>query len=486
MKNPGLIVLLLVCAFLGHPAQGQQGGIENLRQTGKAFAAVAREVSPSVVSVRIEKDSAGVSGDTLPFGEDMPFRDDLLKRFFGDLLPGMPETEAPRGRRRLVGQGSGFFFSVDDGLLADRAYILTNYHVVEDADSIQVSLQDGREFQARVKGADPQSDVAVLEIDTADVTPLPLGDSATLEVGEWVLAIGNPFGLQHTLTVGVVSAKGRTSLGISDYEDFIQTDASINPGNSGGPLVNLDGKVVGMSTAIFSRSGGYMGIGFAIPVNLAVNVANQLIEHGSVVRGYLGVVIQTLTPQLAGAFDLDNTQGVLVAQVGPDTPAAEAGLRQGDIIVAYRGKPVTEMGDFRNRVALTTPGSRVELAILRDGKRQTLHVEIGRLERDKLASLDTPQSAGQFGLTVQTLTPPLAEQFGVQPGEGVVVTAVERGSVADLAGIEVGSVILQVNQVAVNSAETFARAVAKSRADNQLLLLLKKGELQQYVILKQR
>jgi serine protease Do len=286
--------------------------------------------------------------------------------------------------------------------------------------------------------------------------------------------------------VGVVSAKGRTSLGISDYEDFIQTDASINPGNSGGPLVNLDGKVVGMSTAIFSRSGGYMGIGFAIPVNLAVNVANQLIEHGSVVRGYLGVVIQTLTPQLAGAFDLDNTQGVLVARVGPDTPAAEAGLRQGDIILAYRGKPVTEMGDFRNRVALTAPGSRVELAILRDGKRQTLGVEIGRLERDRLASLGTPQRAGQFGLTVQTLTPPLAEQFGVQPGEGVVVTAVEQGSVADLAGIEVGAVILQVNQAAVNSAETFARAVEKSRADKQLLLLLKKGELQQYVILKQR
>ncbi|MEW7984075.1 MAG: Do family serine endopeptidase [Candidatus Sedimenticola endophacoides] len=377
------LILLMVFASAAHALDG---GVESLRQTGKAFASVARAVSPSVVFIQVEGKAspAAIGGFSSPFGQEFPFGDDLFKRFFGDQFPGvprMPKPEAPKGERRAIGQGSGFVFAAKDGLLSDKTYILTNNHVVEDAEKIRVKFQDGREFDAKVTGRDPQSDVAVLEIKAGGLSPLRWGNSSRLEVGEWVVAIGNPFGLSHTLTVGVVSAKGRTSVGINDYEDFIQTDAAINPGNSGGPLVNLDGEVVGINTAIFSRSGGYMGVGFAIPSNLAKAIANQLIEHGEVTRGYLGIVIQQLTPDLAESFDIDSGKGILVAQVSEDSPAEKAGLRQGDVIVEYRGEPVSDVGGFRNRVSLTAPGSTETVTVLRGGKRKTLQVTIGRLHR---------------------------------------------------------------------------------------------------------
>jgi len=379
MNNKPLIrILLFALVFVMLPVLAQEGGIESLRQTGKAFASVARAVSPSVVFIQVEgkASSPAITGFSSPFGDESPFNDDLFERFFGEQFRGIPRQEAPRGKRRTIGQGSGFVFESKDGLLSDKSYILTNNHVVENADKIRVKLKDGREFTAEVAGADPQSDVAVLEIDTGVLPALPLGDSSKLEVGEWVVAIGNPFGLSHTLTVGVVSAKGRTSLGINDYEDFIQTDAAINPGNSGGPLVNLDGEVVGINTAIFSRSGGYMGVGFAIPIDLAKGIANQLMDTGEVTRGYLGIVIQALTPELAESFDLENKAGILVAQVTEDSPAAQAGLQQGDVIVAYQGKPVMDVGSFRNRVSLTLPGSREQLTIIRGGKRHGITVPL--------------------------------------------------------------------------------------------------------------
>jgi serine protease Do len=297
------------------------------------------------------------------------------------------------------------------------------------------------------------------------------------------VAIGNPFGLSHTLTVGVVSAKGRTSVGINDYEDFIQTDAAINPGNSGGPLINLDGEVVGINTAIFSRSGGYMGVGFAIPSNLAKAIANQLIEHGEVTRGYLGIVIQPLTPDLAESFGIDSGKGILVAQVSEDSPAEKAGLRQGDVIVEYRGEPVTDVGSFRNRVSLTAPGSTEAVTVLRDGNRKTLRVTIGKLTEEKLIAQGPAQSLDEIGLTVQSMTPQLAEQFDAKPGEGVVVTEVRPGSIAAMAGIETGSVILQVNREPIGSAADFQRAVKESAADKRVLLLVRKGGMQRYVAL---
>ncbi len=480
--------ILLLLVFLVSPVWALDGGVESLRQTSKAFASVAREVSPSVVFVHVEGKASGstITRFSSPFGKQWPFEDDLFKRFFGDQLPGMPklpEPDTPGRERRAIGQGSGFVFATKDGLLSDKTYIVTNNHVVEAADRIRVKFQDGREFDAEITGRDPQSDVAVIEIEASGLPALAWGDSSQLEVGEWVVAIGNPFGLRHTLTVGVVSAKGRTGVGINDYEDFIQTDAAINPGNSGGPLVNLDGEVVGINTAIFSRSGGYMGVGFAIPSNLANTIAAQLIDQGKVTRGYLGVVIQQLTPDLAESFEIEPGQGILIAQVSEDSPAEKAGLRQGDVIVAYRGQPVKEIGSFRNRVSLTPPGSTESLTILRGGKRSTLDVTIGELTEDKLIAQGPAQRTEEIGLTVQTLTPQLAEQFDAEPGKGVIVTQVRPGSIAAMAGIETGSVVLQVNRKAVTSAAEFARAVQEGAKEKRVLLLIRKDEMQRYVVL---
>lgn len=481
IQKHSLISVLLIM-FLALPAFAQEGGIENLRQTGKAFASVARKVSPSVVFVQVEStQKEDIQSQFFP-----PLGDEFFRHFFGDPSQRQPHGGGQQQERHLVSQGSGFVFKSEDGLFTDRTYILTNNHVVENADDIKVTFQDGEEFDAKVKGTDPKSDIAVIEVNKAGFPALKWADSSKLEVGEWVLAMGNPFGLSHTLTVGVVSAKGRTSLGISDYEDFIQTDAAINPGNSGGPLVNLDGNVVGVNTAIFSRTGGSMGVGFAIPSNLAKNIANQLIDKGKVIRGYLGIVIQTLTPDLAKSFGVERSKGILVAQVSDDSPAAKAGLKQGDVIVSYKGKPVTDIGDFRNRVALTPPGSREKLTIIRDGDRREVSVTIGELSKAKtMAQARKPEAetSSELGITVHTVTPDLAEQFKIKSGEGVVVTDVDEGSIAALGGIRSGDVILQVDRKPVNSAAEFNRAINKASDEKRVLLLVSSGDGQRYVVL---
>jgi len=479
--------VLFLVAIITLPVQAMDGGIEGLRQTGKAFASVGKAVSPSVVFIQVEGKEAGSNITQLPspFGNEWPFGDDLFKRFFGEEFRGIPkmQPQEPRGERRSIGQGSGFVFAAEGGVFSDSTYILTNNHVVEDADKIRVKFQDGREFEAKVKGNDPQSDVAVIEIKASGLPAIPMADSSKVEVGEWVVAIGNPFGLSHTLTVGVVSAKGRTSVGINDYEDFIQTDAAINPGNSGGPLVNLDGEVVGMNTAIFSRSGGYMGVGFAIPSNLIKAIASQLIDDGKVERGFLGIIIQQLTPELAESFDIEQGQGILVSDVSEDSPAERAGLRQGDVIVSFAGEPAKEIGNFRNRVSLTPPGRKEKLIIVREGKRLTLDVTIGKLTKDKMVAQGSSQSTDEIGLSVQTLTPQLAERFGAEQGEGVVVTEVRSGSIASMAGIETGTIILQVDRKMVKNAAEFGQAVKKASAKRRVLLLVRKGDIQRYVAL---
>ncbi len=482
------LFLLLIC-FAALSAHALNGGVENLKQTGKAFASVAKSVSPSVVFIQVESkaQNSTITQFSSPFGDEWPFGDDLFKRFFGEDFSGIPRGpnfDTPQSERQTIGQGSGFVFAAKKGLLSDKTYILTNNHVVADADRILVKFQDGREYDAKVTGRDPQSDIAVIEIKVGGQPVLSLADSAQLEVGEWVVAIGNPFGLSHTLTVGVVSAKGRTSLGINDYEDFIQTDAAINPGNSGGPLVNLDGAVVGINTAIFSRSGGYMGVGFAIPINLGKAIANQLIEKGEVTRGYLGIVIQPLTADLAESFGIDPGQGILIAQVTKNSPADKAGLREGDVIVAYNGKPINDVGSFRNLISLTPPGSQKPLTIVRESKKKKLAIVIGELTNDsQVVAQDTTQNTADIGLTVQTITPQLAQQLDAKPGEGVVVTKVHSGSIAAMAGIEVGSVILQVNRKAVKSAADFKRAVKDNSGKKQMLLLIRKDNMQRYVAL---
>jgi len=470
---------LIACVVVSFASAGTvaQVGVESLRESSRAFASVAQQVSPSVVFIQTER---SVQAQQNPFSS--PFGDDFFDRFFGEPFPGSPRQQPP-SQRRAVGQGSGFVFSVDERLLNDKAYILTNNHVVEGADTITVTFNDGREFDAEITGTDPQSDVAVIEISGEDLPALALGDSDDLEVGEWVVAIGNPFGLSHSLTVGVVSALGRTSLGLSDYEDFIQTDAAINPGNSGGPLVNLDGEVIGINTAIASRSGGYMGIGFAIPSNLARSIADQLMSSGEVTRGYLGIVIQDMTPDLAESFDLDTTQGILVAQVSPDSPANAAGIKQGDIIVAYQGQDVTSVGAFRNQVSLTSPGTQARLTVIRDGDRVDLNVTLGALEGAQVATQDAVESAEQIGVSVQTMTPELARQFDMEAGRGVVVTQVVPGSVAETAGIQAGMVILEVNRNSVTSAEEFNSAIASASDEQRVLLLIRTNGGQRFVVL---
>ena len=477
-RKPALHLIILATTFImlwlsAGAASAEDDAIASLRQTGKAFASVAKSVSPAVVFIQVEKDAQPASNQ-FPAGPNG--NEEFFRFFFGPGFHGQSPSQ-PRNQP-MIGQGSGFIISKD-------GYILTNNHVVGDADKVTVKLQDGREFDAKTIGADPHSDVAVVKIDGKDLPYLKLGNSDDLQVGEWVIAIGNPFGLSHTLTVGVVSAKGRSGVGLADYENFIQTDAAINPGNSGGPLVNLDGEVVGMNTAIFSRSGGYMGIGFAIPVNMLISVKDQLIKEGKVTRGYLGVVIQPLTQDLADSFGLKMQQGILISQVSDDSPAAKAGLKPGDVIIELDGKPAGNIGQFRNQIAMTKPGETRTLNVLRDGKNKRVKVKIGTLTEEAQAGMGGASSSQtELGLRVQTLTPDLAEQLGISDTTGVVVTEVEPGSVAALAQIEPGTIIRQVNRKPVKSAQAFEKMISATSKGDTVLLLIEKDGFARFVALR--
>jgi len=312
-----------------------------------------------------------------------------------------------------------------------------------------------------------------------------LADSDTLEVGEWVIAIGNPYGLSHTVTAGIVSAKGRSDFGLTTYEDFIQTDAAVNPGNSGGPLLNLDGEVVGINTAILSRSGGNVGIGLAIPVNMAKSVYTQLVESGTVVRGFLGVRPQDIDSDLAAALGLDDAKGVILPEVTKGSAADKAGVKKGDIVLEFDGKPVENDVDFRRRVAMKKPGSEVEMVVLRDGKRKTLTVELGeRPSTEELAAESgQPQVQKQLGLTVQNLTEELAGRFGYEGMRGVVVTSVEPGSAVAEVGIRSGMLIEEVNRAQVSNTKEFNRLIEKAGQEDAVLLLVNNGRNSVYVVL---
>ncbi|MBW6513071.1 MAG: DegQ family serine endoprotease [Desulfuromonadaceae bacterium] len=466
-------MVLGVGAVAPAAVHAQEQGVENLRQSGQAFRSVAKKVSPAVVFIQVEQEVSRRNPSQYFSPFDSPFNDEFFRRFFGQ----PPRSQRPRQQapqRHTIGQGSGFIISPD-------GYILTNNHVVEDADKVRVTLHDGQEYVAEIVGADPPSDLAVIKINESDLPFLRLGDSEQLEVGDWVLAVGNPFGLSHTLTAGIVSAKGRSGMGLSDYENFIQTDAAINPGNSGGPLVNLNGEVVGINTAIFSRNGGYMGIGFAIPVNMAKQIRSQLIEHGAVIRGRLGVYIQDLTRELAQSFGLDNEQGVLVSQVLEDTPAAAAGLKRGDIIQQLDGKDVGKVTDFRNRIALTPPKTRVTLRILRDGRTQLITATIGTLDDAQGAAAAGERDVPELGLNLQELTPELAARLGYEGERGVVVAVVKPGSAAADAGLERGVLIQEIDRQVVTSPAQAIKLLTQGKAH---LLLIRQGEGSRYLALK--
>ncbi|MEF3168073.1 MAG: DegQ family serine endoprotease [Deltaproteobacteria bacterium] len=452
----------------------EYGDIAVLDKTSKAFAAVSKAAMPAVAFVQVEK-SMDQKGSGAPFQFQDPFEffnDPFFERFFGPHF----RKQQPQPRKfRQRGQGSGFIISPD-------GYLLTNNHVVEGADTIKVKLADGREFTAAVVGTDPQSDVAVIKVDGKNLPYLRLGDSDKLDIGEWVIAIGNPFGLQQTVTVGVVSAKGRSRLGINDYEDFIQTDAAINPGNSGGPLINIHGEVVGMNTAIVSRSGGYMGIGFAIPINMAKAIKDQLIASGKVTRGWLGVIIQQMDEDLAKSFGLTSKEGILVAEVTPDSPADKAGLKDGDVIIRMNGQKVTDVAELRNKIALMPPGTTLDLEIIRDGKPVSVTATIG--EQPQTVGMGTRSEILQsLGFSVQELTPELAEHFGYPQGHGVLISEVDPDGLAAQIGMKPGQLIEEVNRQPVKNVREFMSALAASKDSKRVLLRVREGEFSRYVAL---
>ncbi|WP_157605452.1 DegQ family serine endoprotease [Schlesneria paludicola] len=452
--------------------------IQNLQQSGQAFAAIAKKLSPAVVSLKVEKKAANESIGGLP-GDDQsnPLNDELLKRFFGDRMPEQfRQRQAPQQRHAVVGQGSGFVVSSD-------GYILTNHHVVGDTTKVTVKFSDGREMLAKVVGSDAQSDVAVIKVDATNLAIVPMGDSSKTEVGEWVLASGAPFGLTQTVTAGIVSAVGRNSVGITNYENFIQTDAAINPGNSGGPLVNMHGEVIGINTAIFSRNGGSVGLGFAIPIDMAKQVYEQIVEHGSVVRGYLGVRIQPLTQDLAEKFGLNDHHGILVGEVQKGTPGDKAGLKQADVIVELDGKKIEEAAAFRNAIAMKSPGSRVNLTVVRDGQRITVPATLDKLpETANVVAESAAKPANSWGFSVQTLTPDLAKKFGYSQDSGVIITEVTPNSPAADAGLEPGMLVQQVNRRSVHSADEFNDAMQQDA--KSMLLLVSNAQGSRFLVLK--
>jgi serine protease Do len=419
----------------------------------QSFADLAEELGPTVVNIKATKveKTRGFQQPNLPEG---PFGD-----FFRQMPP-FPEN------RPMQGAGSGVIISSD-------GYILTNNHVVEGATELTVTMSNKKEYKADIVGRDPKTDLALLKVDTGEDLPsAAMGDSEQLRVGDWVLAIGNPFGLKHTVTSGIVSAKGRI-IGAGPYDDFIQTDASINPGNSGGPLFDMEGRVVGINTAIIPQG---QGIGFAIPINTAKPLIPQLREKGVVSRGYLGVQIQSVTPDLARALRIEEQKGALVADVVPEGPADKAGIKRGDLIVAYNSKNVEESHDLPQIVAATPDGEEAMVTLVRNGKKKEIPVKIGRLPSDGVIAEETHQTAqGKWGLMFEDLSPDIAGRLGIKNDKGVIISAVQPGSPADLAGIRRGDIILEVNQEPVDSTKDMKKQIAEAGEKDSLLLLVNRG-----------
>jgi serine protease Do len=425
-----------------------------------------KEVSPAVVNIsttQVVKFSHPKMRN--PFGKQDPF-DEFFNNFFGR----MPKEQKGKSL------GSGFIVSPD-------GYILTNNHVVEKADEVTVTLLDKEEFKAKVVGSDPKIDIALIKIDAKKkLVYAVLGDSDKVDVGEWVVAIGNPFGLGHTVTAGIVSAKGRI-IGSGPYDDFIQTDASINPGNSGGPLFNLKGEVIGINTAIVQ---GGQGIGFATPIQLAKSVLDQLRDKGKVTRGWLGVYIQRLTPEAAENLGLSGRRGALVSDVTSGGPAQAAGIRSGDVIVAFNGKEIRDEHELPQAVASTKPGKKVDVRLLREGKEMTVGATITEMEGEPGKPAGGHDLSKNLGLTVQDLTPEIAQRFGIENTKGVVVTGVADGSPAEDAGFNEGDIIRQINRRPVSGMAEFTKMAAKFKSDKTTLFLVERGDSRILLTVKNR
>lgn len=431
------------------------------------FYPVVQKVVPAVVNIASSKIVRTPQDQLSPF-----FSDPFFRQFFG-MMPRQPQRQLERSL------GSGV-------IVNSNGYILTNNHVVSGANEIEVSLADKRNFKATIIGTDPMTDVAVIKLNESNLPVLVLGNSDVIEVGNFVLAVGNPFGLSGTVTMGIVSAKGRGNLGIEGYENFIQTDAAVNPGNSGGALVNVRGELVGINTAIVAgNGGGNQGIGFAVPINMARQVMDQIIKSGKVVRGYLGVSIQPVSPRIAKSFRLPKAEGVLVSEVVPNGPAARAGLGQGDVIMELNGQAVNDPSDLQLRIAMMPPGSTVRLKVLRNGSENTISVKLGELPSGNQQAQNQEGSSNPSfqGLSVDNITPDIARQLRLpRNARGVVVTDVDSGSAAAEAGIRPGDVIVEVNRRPVNNVNDFNRTIS-GLSDQEALLLVNRGGNMFYVVL---
>jgi len=466
------VFLLLTVAGLnsGEGAQPQQKQVQTLPD----FVALSEKLAPIVVNISATQSARRPQGTPPaqpspdPFGGTDPFQgndpfSEYWRRFFGERFGG-PEGQAPR-----AALGSGFIIDA-------QGLVVTNNHVVENAEKITVKLSDEREFPAKLIGRDPKTDLAVIRIgDGKEKFPAaPLGDSSRLQVGEWIMAMGSPFGLANTVTAGIVSAKGR-HIGAGPYDDFIQTDASINPGNSGGPLINLRGEVVGISTAIFSRTGGNLGIGFAIPINLAKEVLPELIKTGKVTRGWLGVSIQKVTPEIAEALGIEKGQGALIANVNEGSPADQAGIKVGDVIVEYDGKKIRDPNELPILVARTQVGKTVKATVLRERKLVPVTIKVGELKEEEVVASGPQTQKGKLGLAVQNVTPQIAESLGLDQAKGVVVSGVQPQSIAAEAGLRRGDVILQVNRKQIQNVGDYEKAVEETKPGANILFLVRRG-----------
>ncbi len=443
------------------------------------FVEVAKNQNPAVVHVSHKgsktkvRDGSGGRHEN-PFG----FRE-RDRRGAPNPFGRNPFPDERRGPRSRGGMGTGF-------LIDEAGYILTNNHVVEGADEVTVGLDNKKEYEAKVIGVDPKTDIALLKIEPEEGDPkkfpyLKMGNSDSLQVGEWVMAIGNPFGLDHTVTVGVVSAKGR-NIGAGPYDEFIQTDASINPGNSGGPLLNIDGKVIGINTAIISgNAGGNVGIGFATPINVAKKILDDLREKGSVTRGWLGVMVQEITPELASTFGLKDNDGALVGNVLPNSPASNGGIKRGDVIVSFDNSVIKEMTNLPKLVAGVNPGTTVPVEVIRDGKNKKLNIKIAVLEEEnvKTASLGNP-----LGVQTQDISPKLAERLNLSDTMGVLVSDVDPESPAARSGIRRGDVILEINRKQVKNMKDYYALAGKKGPSDTLLMLVKRGSTSIYIAVK--
>ena len=453
-----------------------------------SFAPVVDRALPAVVNISSSKTTK--TSEVMPSESEM---DPFFRQFFGQQFFGGDENSGNSGRRgnRFNMPRNRTEHSLGSGVIVrSDGYLLTNNHVIDGANEVTVTLGDKREFKAKVIGADPKTDIAVLKIDASNLPTLPLADSAKARVGDIVLAMGNPFGLGQTVTMGIISAQGRNNLGIEDYEDFIQTDAPINPGNSGGALINTRGELVGINTAILANNGGNQGVGFAVPMNLAHSVMTQVMEHGKVVRGYLGVVPENITPALASAFHLNGSQnGVLIGDVTADAPAGKAGIKRGDVITEVNGEKIETANQLRMRISLMAPGSTANLKVLHDGSEKMVAVNLGELPGTAARAAEHGEEGGSAsaleGVTVEPLDAQTAQELKLPAGtHGVVASDVEQDSAAYSAGLRQGDVIQEVNRKPVTSVDQFESAMHNVSGGNVLLLVNRNGFTQYIAIQK--